>query len=46
MLFVFRYLDIKDSPEFLRYTSTCHTHKEAADGVDQELSKEKLCHFN
>ena len=40
MLFVFRYSDIRDSPEFQRYTSTCHTHKEAADGVDQELSKE------
>ena len=37
---LFRYLDIKDSLEFQRYTSTCHTHKEAADGVDQELGKE------
>ena len=37
---LFRYLDIKDSLEFQRYTSTCHTHKEVADGVDQELGKE------
>ena len=35
-----RYLDIKDSPEFQRYTSTCHTHKEVADEADQELGKE------
>ena len=37
---LFRYLDIKDSLEFQRYTSTCHTHKEVADGADQELGKE------
>ena len=37
---LFRYLDIKDSLEFQRYTSTCHTHKEVADEADQELGKE------
>ena len=34
-----RYLDIKDSSEFQRYTSSCQTHKEA-DGGMEEMGKE------
>ena len=34
-----RYLDIKDSCEFQRYTRSCHTHKEAGDGIE-EVGKE------
>ena len=34
-----RYLDIKDSCEFQRYTRSCHTHKEAGDGME-EVGKE------
>ena len=37
--FQFRYLDIKDSPEFQRYTSTTQTQKEA-DGGMEEVDKE------
>ena len=32
-------MDIKDSPEFQRYTSTCQTQKEADEGIE-ELGKE------
>ena len=35
-----RYLDIKDSSEFQRYTSSCQTHKEADEGMEEMGKKE------
>ena len=35
-----RYLDIKDSSEFQRYTSSCQTHKEADEGMEEVGRKE------
>ena len=35
-----RYLDVKDSSEFQRYTSSCQTHKEADEGMEEVGKKE------
>ena len=35
-----RYVDVKDSSEFQRYTSSCQTHKEADEGMEEVGKKE------